>query len=79
MKYGEKRKVTYKNSISGEKYEFTETYKYASWREYHTNNNGDGLWCGDKQILGTCQFTVSGCETEKVAVSKIRKYANSEV
>ena len=56
------------------KYPVTSTYKYASWKDYHTNNIGEGLWVGDKQILGTCQFSVRGCKTEKGAKAKIRKY-----
>lgn len=77
MKYGEMRDVTYRDIMH--RYTFTakEAYKYASWNGWHTNNSGDGLWIGDKQIEGTCQFTVRGCQTEKAAIAKIRKYAKS--
>lgn len=27
--------------------------------DYHTNLHGEGLWCGDKQIVGTCDFHYS--------------------
>ena len=27
-------------------------------RHYHTNRDGEGLWRGDRQILGTCQFSL---------------------
>lgn len=77
MKYGEKYQTTLINKMNGEKHQITATYKYASWGNYHTDNHGDGLWRGDKQILGTCQFTVSGCETEKAAKAKIRRYVNA--
>ena len=27
--------------------------------EYSVNDRGQGLWCGDKQIVGTCDFSAS--------------------
>jgi alpha-glucuronidase len=75
MKYGDTYKQHIVNRITGEKYgPYTAAYKRADWNAYHTNNEGEGLWYGDKQIEGTCQFTVSGCETEKAAKAKIRKH-----
>ena len=49
-------------------------YKRTEWNGWHTNNDGEGLWCGDKQIIGTCDFSVAGCKTEKAAKAKIRNY-----
>ena len=74
MKFGETYKAKYINRITGEVSWFTETYRYTPWHEYHTDDEGDGLWCDGKQILGTCQFTVRGCKTEKAAIAKIRRY-----
>lgn len=48
--------------------------KFTEWRDYHTNNNGEGLWNGDRQVAGTMQFSVRGCKTEKAAKAKIRKW-----
>lgn len=74
MKYGEKYETKFVNRITGEKTPYTATYKRVEWQGYHTNNEGDGLWYGDKQLEGTCQFSVRGCQTEKAAKAKIRKY-----
>lgn len=74
MNFGEKYYVTVKNRITGECYESPSLYKYASWKDYSTNDSGDGLWHGDKQIEGTCQFSVAGCKTLKAAKAKIRNY-----
>lgn len=78
MKYGEKFTQKIKNSVTGKTYDSTATYKYAEWRGWHTDKTGDGLWNGDTQILGTCQFSVAGCSTEKVAKAKIRKFVHGE-
>lgn len=51
-------------------------YRYTEWGEYSTNRLGNGLWKGDRQIAGTCDFTVAGCQTEKAAKAKIRRYVN---
>lgn len=76
MKYGEKYETKLVNRITGEKTPYTATYKRVEWHGYHTNDEGDGLWSGDKQLEGTCQFSVRCCQTEKAAKAKIRKYAN---
>jgi len=41
-------------------------------REYHTDRDGEGLWAGDKQILGTCQFRLS--QNRSTAYGQIRRY-----
>lgn len=74
MNFGEKYNVTIKNVISGDYYETTRIFKFASWKDYSTNDAGNGLWHGDKQIEGTCQFSVAGCKTLKAAKAKIRNY-----
>ena len=74
MKYGEKYETELINMITKERYQVTLIYKRTEYKNYHTNDEGDGLWYGDKQIKGTCQFTVSGCKTEKSAKAKIREY-----
>lgn len=74
MKYGEKYQNALVDRFTKKRIPYTATYKYTEWYGYHTNNEGDGLWRGDKQILGTCQFTVAGCKTEKAAKAKIRRY-----
>ena len=74
MKYGEEYKTRLVNRITGESFPVTLTYKFAQWHEYTTDNEGYGLWCGDRQILGTCQFSVAGCKTEKAAIAKIRRH-----
>ena len=73
MKYGEKYN-NYLECFTGKKIPYTATYKRAEWHGFHTNNEGDGLWAKDKQIIGTCDFTVRGCKTEKAAKAKIRKH-----
>ena len=75
MKYGERFETTCKDWITGKTFKRMATYRYVSWGDYHTDNEGEGLWIGDKQIEGTCQFSVCGCKTEKAAKAKIRKYA----
>lgn len=74
MKYGEKYNTTLVNQITKERIPVTATYRRVSWEDYHTDNGGDGLWIRDKQILGSCDFTVCGCNTEKAAKAKIRNY-----
>lgn len=74
MKYGETYETTLVNRMTGETIPTTSTYKYVEYGEYHTGNDGCGLWCGDRQIEGTCDFSVAGCKTEKAAKAKIRKY-----
>ena len=71
MKYGEVYE-TISTDWSGRKYMDKFTYKRTEWHEYHTNDYGEGLWRGDKQLLGTCQFSVTGCQTENAAKAKIR-------
>lgn len=78
MKYGEKYTVTKQNFITKEILRHTGTYRYTNWNGYYTNNEGDGLWTGTRQILGTCDFTVRGCNSEKTAKAKIRKYVKGE-
>lgn len=73
MKYGESYKITLKDIMTGEQFPSTAIYKRVEWHGYHTNDEGDGLWADDKQIIGTCDFTVRGCKTEKSAKAKIRK------
>ena len=74
MEFGEKYKTEYCNSVTGKKYTCTEIYRYTAWGEYHTNDFGQGLWKNERQLLGTCQFSVAGCKTEKTAKAKIRNY-----
>lgn len=73
MKFGENFQIEVVD-WRGDRYKANRTYKRANWREYHTDDFGEGLWRGDKQIEGTCQFSVTGCTTEKVAKAKIRNY-----
>lgn len=74
MKYGEQFESSLVDRFTGQRNNHTAVYRYASWKQFHTNNYGEGLWDGDRQIVGTCDFTVAGCKTEKAAVAKIRKY-----
>lgn len=76
MKYGDLCETFLVNRFTKERHPYTYVYRYAEWNGYHTNNRGDGLWCGMKQIIGTCDFTVAGCKTEKAAKAKIRNYVN---
>ncbi len=76
MMYGDKFEQTLVNSMNGRTLTVTATYKRAEWNGYHTDNEGDGLWAGDKQIIGTCDFSVRGCRTEKAAKAKIRNHVN---
>lgn len=78
MKYGEKYTNNMTNRITGETIPHTSTYRRTAWGRFHTNDEGDGLWNDNKQILGTCDFTVRGCSTKKSAVAKIRKYVKGE-
>ena len=76
MTYGEKFTRTFKD-FWGETCTRTFTYKFAKWDGIHTNDEGDGLWDADgRQLVGTCDFTVRGCVTEKAAKAKIRRYFN---
>jgi len=74
MKYGEKYESYLRNTITGDAIPYTATYKRTTLGKFHTNDKGDGLWLDDVQILGTFDFTVRGCKTEKAAKAKIRKY-----
>lgn len=77
MKFGEKYESKLTNIITKESHPVTLTYKRTTWEEYHTNDEGDGLWFRDRQILGTCDFSVRGCSTEKTAKAKIRNYVKT--
>lgn len=79
MKYGEAFESTLVDRFSGKKYIHPAVYKYVACGEYHTDKFGDGLWDGDKQIVGTCDFTVVGCRTEAAAKAKVRAYVNKYV
>lgn len=74
MMYGERYDSFVVNMITKEKTPCVRTYKYAEWNEYHVNNDGEGLFIGNRQLLGTCQFSVTGCNTEKSARAKIRNF-----
>lgn len=75
MKYGDKFEITFVDWFTKKRSDpYPATYKYVEYGEYHTNNLGKGLWRGTKQILGTCQFSVAGCKTEKAAKAKIRRW-----
>lgn len=75
MKFGEKATHRIRNLITGETHESAYVYKRARWQDWHTDREGDGLWHGDKQIVGLCQFTVRGCKTQKAANAKVRNAA----
>lgn len=81
MKYGERYEKAYRdyNKPGFELSYMPAVYKRAEWGLYHTNDSGNGLFYGDPltvmgefQIIGTCDFTVAGCKTEKAAIAKIR-------
>ena len=72
MRYGEKFETEYVNAITRKRIRHTVTYRYAEWNNFHTDNEGYGLWEGSRQIIGTCDFSVAGCKTEKAAKAKIR-------
>lgn len=76
MRFGDKYETELVSRITKKSFgKVTHIYKRTEWNGWHTNDEGDGLWCGDKQMLGTCQFSVSGCKTEKAAKAKVREYA----
>ena len=58
--------------FNGRRFERGYYYMYAEWHGFHTNNEGEGLWDGDRQIIGTGDFSVRGCQTLKAAKAKIR-------
>lgn len=72
MKYGDKYKADFMDTMTGKVHKWTVTYRRTEWHGYHTDNEGNGLWIGDRQIMGTCDFSVAGCATEKSAKAKIR-------
>lgn len=76
MMYGEVFTIKLVDRMTGERIPQRAVYKRVTWGEYHTDDLGDGLWCGDRQIAGTCDFTVRGCQTEKAAKAKIRDRVN---
>ena len=79
MKYGEKFEITFVDRFTKKRsHPYLVPYKYVEYGEYHTDNRGDGLWRGTKQILGTCDFSVAGCKTEKAAKAKIRRLVKGE-
>ena len=76
MKYGDVFPVTYRD-WNGKSFVCDEVYRYTRWGDFHTDRLGEGLWFDkydNKQILGTCQFSVRKCATEKSAKAKIRRY-----
>lgn len=42
-------------------------------KSYRTDNDGDGLWCNEKQLTGTCQFSLRG-----MSISGARKRLNKQ-
>ncbi len=74
MKYGDMCEMTLVDRMTGKRIPYITRYRYVEYKEYHTDKEGYGLWRGNRQILGTCQFSVAGCKTEKAAKAKIRKY-----
>lgn len=79
MKYGDEFTVILRDRITGERIPCSTMYKRTAWEGYHTNDLGDGLWYENKQIIGTCDFTVRGCKTEKSAKAKIRNYISTSI
>ena len=79
MKYGEKYERKLVDRIHGKTYTETATYRRAEWKGFHTADDGCGLWTGYTQILGTCQFSVAGCATEKAAKAKIRRWVRGSL
>ncbi len=80
MYFGERYKVDIIDRRTGKKVNFADvTYKKATWKEFHTDNHGEGLWYNDRQIVGTMQFSVAGCKTEKAAIAKIRNFIKGTV
>jgi len=75
----EQTKVSIKHlrNYAGRGWAWTVITKYAYLDEpiiedWSTNEGGDGLWLGEHQILGTCQFHLS--DSRPSAYSKIRRY-----
>jgi hypothetical protein len=75
MKFGERYETELVSRITKKSFKATHIHKRTEWNGWHTNNEGEGLWNGDRQILGTSQFSVAGCTTEKAAKAKVREYA----
>ncbi len=73
MKYGEIYETYLIDRFTKKKTPTTRIYRYVEYHEWHTDSEGCGLWRGDKQILGTCQFSVAGCKKEASAKAKLRK------
>lgn len=76
MKYGENYESYLINSITGKKIPTTCTYRYVSYDGFHTDNTGHGIWNDDRQLVGTCDFSVAGCN-EKSAKAKLRKWVKN--
>ena len=54
MKYGETYESEVINTMTKESHGVWKfVYKRTEWNGWHTNNDGEGLWCGDKQMIGT--------------------------
>lgn len=73
MKYGDTYESYLVNAFTKKRIPITCVYRRVEYHGWHTDNNGYGLWRGDKQILGTCQFDVAGCKLESSAKAKLRK------
>ena len=75
MKYGEKYETFLVDTFTKKRVSpYIATCRYVEYGGYHTNNEGEGIWLGNKQIIGTCDFSVAGCKTEKAAKAKIKKW-----
>ena len=48
MKYGEKHEAILVDRFTKNRIPYISTYKYVEYREYHTNNEGEGLWHNNK-------------------------------
>lgn len=73
MKYGDVYETYLVDGFTKKKKPITCVYRCVEYHEWHTDSEGYGLWRGDKQILGTCQFSVAGCKKEASAKAKIRR------
>lgn len=58
-------------------HEYDDGHTEKTRDDYYTNSYGDGIWDSeeDRQLEGTCQFSLSGCSDEKAKKRLDKKFA----
>ena len=62
---------TKKLMFTREKVQFNRWSWMVDGVEYHTNDEGEGMWRNDSQVIGTCDFSL-----KRMSISGARKKLN---